>query len=76
MKTVVGTPDPSDQTPQEPNLAENLSVFELCDRCPARASAVVVLPSGRGLTFCTHHVNRFEPALAAVGAHIYRKEAE
>lgn len=54
-------------------LVANLTKQDRCDRCPAEAHAVVVLTSGT-LLFCAHHVNKYEPKLAELGAGIYRKE--
>lgn len=65
-------------------IVATLTRQDLCDRCPAAGSAVVVLPLREGedptvphpkiLVMCTHHLNKHEPALAIVGATIYRKE--
>jgi hypothetical protein len=62
-------------------LVATLSAQERCDRCPAAGHAVVLLkmrvskvPADNVLVFCKHHLNQHEPALAAAGASIYRKE--
>lgn len=65
-------------------LVPNLTRQDLCDAdCPAAGYAVVVLnewtskePPDNVLVFCRHHLTQHEPALAAQGAFIYRKEEE
>lgn len=57
-------------------LVANLTLSDRCDRCPAAAGAVVVLQNVTPgvLIFCLHHLNKYEPRLAELGAGIYRKE--
>jgi hypothetical protein len=63
-------------------LVATLTQQDLCDRCPAAGYAVILVkiptqdPHGNILVFCRHHLNQHEPALAAQGATIYRKESE
>lgn len=41
-----------------------------CDACgpSVRARVVVSLPSGRALTYCFHHANKYRAAAEAMGA--------
>lgn len=62
-------------------LVATLTNQDLCDRCPAAGHAVILLkvakirvPADNILVMCRHHLNKHEPALAAQGATIYRKE--
>lgn len=59
-------------------LVANLTAQDRCDRCPAAAGAVVLLkaPAPNILLFCLHHTNKYEVALATVGAVIYRKDED
>jgi hypothetical protein len=69
-----------------PEVVATLTNQDLCDRCPAAGSAVVLLPlkrgekidvslpqKGRVLVFCTHHLNVHAPKLAELGFKIYKK---
>jgi hypothetical protein len=46
----------------------------VCDRCPARASVGVLLPSGAPLLFCQHHAATHRAALHRLGAEIFVME--
>lgn len=43
-----------------------------CDRCPARATALVVLRSGGELAFCDHHLRRYRAVLAPLALRFER----
>lgn len=54
-------------TPAEFYLGSMLSAADRCDRCSARATALLVLDSGGQLLFCGHHARRYRTALEQVG---------
>lgn len=45
-----------------------LIATDRCDRCNARASVALALPSGGELMFCGHHYNEHHPKLLTSGA--------
>jgi hypothetical protein len=53
-----------------PNL---VTTRDRCDRCGARAQAVVIMKSERELLFCGHHTDKYQAALIGQGANIYRE---
>lgn len=70
---------------QRIELVATLKQTDLCDRCPAAAGVVVILPlkpeeslvdphTDKTLLFCNHHYNKHEVKLAELGVSIYRKE--
>ena len=55
---------------ERPMGSRELLVSDRCDRCPAQAFVIAVMPSGNDLLFCGHHYAKHETALAARGARI------
>jgi hypothetical protein len=51
----------------------NLTAHDRCDRCSARAGAVVIMPSTLELLFCLHHMNKYQDTLVGQLAVIYRE---
>ena len=43
--------------------------LDRCDRCPAAAQLLVVLPAGE-LLFCGHHAREHRGRLVGIGAHL------
>lgn len=56
----------------EVRVAALFAVTDRCDRCSARATTRVVLPSGGELMFCDHHLHRHRAALAPLAARFER----
>lgn len=51
-------------------IAAVLTAADRCDRCGARASTRVTLPTGGELFFCGHHTRRYDEALRAVAVEV------
>lgn len=51
-------------------VAAVLTSADRCDRCGARATALVTLAGGGQLYFCGHHTRRYDEALRAVDAEV------
>lgn len=56
----------------EVRTAALFTATDRCDRCPGRATVLVVLKNGGELVFCDHHLHRHRTALATTAIRIER----
>jgi len=53
-------------TTTDVRTAALFTATDRCDRCPGRATTLVVLRDGGELAFCEHHLHRYRDAVASI----------